>query len=187
MDPSLAQGHATDKLDDAIYVTGGPAADRALARYARAHPELAVQSRAQFLADVHGTTVNASWVAWIIAGLGATFAVLGLINMVAMATAVRGRELASIRLLGGTSGQCLGIVTLETVITVLVGLVVGIVIVRVSLLSVPLGPTGMPVAAMSTVEILAVAATGLLGIIAGTLAGFGALRAPPASAVRVPA
>jgi putative ABC transport system permease protein len=53
MDPSLAQAHATDKLDNAIHVTGGPAADRALARYARLHPELAVQSRAQFLADVH--------------------------------------------------------------------------------------------------------------------------------------
>ena len=187
MDPSLAQAHATNKLDNTIYVTGGAAADRALARYALLHPDVAVQSRAQFLADVNGTTVNASWVAWIIAGLGATFAMLGLVNMVAMATAVRGRELASIRLLGGTSGQCLGIVTLETVITVLVGLAVGIAIVRVSLLSVPLGPTGMPVTGMSTLAILAVAGVGLLGILAGTLAGIGALRAPPASAVRVAA
>ena len=187
MDPSLAQAHATDKLDNAIYVTGGPAADRSLAPYARLHPEVAVQSRAQFLADVHGTTVNASWVAWIIAGLAAAFAVLGLVNMVAMATAVRGRELASIRLLGGTSGQCLGIVTLETVITVLVGLAVGIVIVRVSLLSVPIGPTGMPVTGFSRLAILALAGTGLLGIVAGTFAGLGALRAPPASAVRVAA
>ncbi|HYB30261.1 MAG TPA: ABC transporter permease [Solirubrobacteraceae bacterium] len=185
MDPSLAQAHTTDKLDNAIYVTGGSAADRSLARYTRLHPEVAVQSRAQFLADVHGTTVNASWVAWIIAGLAAAFAVLGLVNMIAMATAVRGRELASIRLLGGTSGQCLGIVTLETVITVLVGLAVGIVIVRVSLLSVPIGPTGMPVTGFSRLAILALAGTGLLGIVAGTLAGLGALRAPPASAVRV--
>jgi len=187
MDPSLAQAHATNKLDNAIYISGRPAADRALARYAQLHPEVTVQSRAQFLADVHGTTVNASWVAWIIVGLGAAFAVLGLVNMVAMATAVRGRELASIRLLGGTSRQCLGIVTLETVITVLVGLVVGLVIVRVSLLSVPLGPTGMPVTGISTLAILALVGIGLLGIVAGTLAGLGALRAPPASAVRVAA
>ena len=187
MDPSLAQAHAVDKLDNAIYVTGGPVADRALARYAKLQPEVAVQSRAQFLAAVHGTTVNASWVAWIIVGLAAAFAVLGLINMVAMATAVPGRELASIRLLGGTSGQCLGIVSLETVITVLVGLAVGIVIVRVSLLSVPIGPTGMPVSVVSTLAILTLAGIGLLGIAAGTLAGLGALRASPASAVRVPA
>jgi putative ABC transport system permease protein len=185
MDPSLAQAHAADKLDNAVYVTGGPAADRALARYARLHPELAVQSRPQFLADVHGTTVNASWVAWIIAGLAAAFALLGLVNMIAMATAVRGRELAGIRLLGGTSGQCLGIITLETLIAVVVGLAVGILIVRVSLLSVPLGPTGMPVTGMSTLAILALVGTGLIGVTAGTLAGLGALRAPPASAVRV--
>jgi putative ABC transport system permease protein len=113
--------------------------------------------------------------------------VLGLVNMIAMATAVRGRELASIRLLGGTSGQCLGIVTLETVITVVVGLAVGIVIVRISLLSVPIGPTGMPVTGFSRLAILALAGTGLLGIVAGALAGLGAMRAPPASAVRVPA
>jgi hypothetical protein len=73
------------------------------------------------------------------------------------------------------------------VITVLVGLAVGIVIVRVSLLSVPLGPTGMPVTGLSRLAILALAGTGLLGIVAGTLAGIGALRAPPASAVRVAA
>jgi hypothetical protein len=45
----------------------------------------------------------------------------------------------------------------------------------------------MPVTGLSTLAILTLAGIGLLGILAGTLAGVGALRAPPASTVRLPA
>lgn len=187
MDPALAQAHAADKLDNAIYVTGGPSAARQLARYARLHPEVSVRPRTQFLADVHGSTVQTVWVAWFIVGLAGVFALIALVNTVAMATAVRSREFASIRLLGGTRGQCLQLISLESAITVLVALAIGTLIVRLSLLRVPDGPTGMPVSGPSTLIAVILAGTGLLGIAAGTLAGLGALRASPASAVRLPA
>lgn len=187
MDPALARAHAADQLDDAIYVTGGPAAGRALARYAGTHPEVSVHSRTQFLAGVHGHAVQTVWVAWFIVGLAGVFALISLVNTVAMTTTVRGREFASIRLLGGTRRQCLQLISLESATTILVALAIGALIVRLSLLRVPDGPTGMPVSGPSPLIAVILAGTGLLGIIAGTLAGLGALRASPASAVRLPA
>jgi putative ABC transport system permease protein len=183
LDPALAQAHAVDKLDNAIYVTGGPQADQALARYARAHPEVTVLSRAQFLSAVHGGIKL--FAVWIVAGVAALFAAVSLVNTVAMTTAVRSRELASIRLIGGTPRQCLELITLESAITVVVALAIGSLIVWLSLLSVPVGPTGMPVSGSYTLIAIALGAIGLLGIAAGALAGVGALRVPPATSIRV--
>ncbi|MCL2419206.1 MAG: FtsX-like permease family protein [Conexibacteraceae bacterium] len=179
VDPALARAHAADRLDSAIFVTGGAAAARQLTRYARLHPEVAIRSRSQYLAGVHGSTVQTVWVAWFIISLAGVFALLSLINTVAMATAVRGREFASIRLLGGTRRQCLQLISLESSITVLVALAIGALIVRLSLLGVPAGPTGMPVSGPSIFVAAILAGTGLLGIIAGTMAGMGALRPSP--------
>ena len=38
LDPAVARRHAGDRSDSAVYLTGGPAAGRALERYAAAHP-----------------------------------------------------------------------------------------------------------------------------------------------------
>ncbi len=96
--------------------------------------------------------------------------------MVAMATAVRRHELASIRLLGGVSGLCLEMVTLETATTVLVGFAVGILIVGTSLLSVPVGATGVPIHARDPHP--------RRDRHARLTAGLAALRASPRSAAR---
>jgi putative ABC transport system permease protein len=184
LDPALAEADSADKLDNAIYVVANPSANSAMTAYARQNPEIVVRSRAQFVSDVHGAAIQGVWILWVVVGLAAAFAAVSLVNTVVMATAVRGRELASIRLLGGTPGKCLQLVTLESAVAVLIGLSIGAGVAWLSLLSVSRGPTGMPVSASPTLVAGCLAAVGVIGIATGALAGVGALLAPPATSVR---
>ncbi len=74
------------------------------------------------------------------AGLASLFAALALVNTAAMATAERRGELATIRLLGGSSAHVVRMIVLELVPTVLVALAAGGAIVAVTVA----GVTGIP-------------------------------------------
>ena len=130
--------------DTALFVAGGAAAGRSLARYAADHPGVRPLNRGQYLDTVHASNVDGAWGVWLIVGLATAFATLALINTAAMTTTERRDELATIRLLGGTAGHATRMVTLEMVPTVIAALGAGAAIVAVAVAGVPRGLTGFP-------------------------------------------
>jgi putative ABC transport system permease protein len=129
LDRAVARHHAAVRADSALFVAGG---ERSLGRYAAGHPGVQRLTRADYLDTLHASNVDGAWGVWLIVGLAAAFAALALINTAAMTTTERRDELATIRLLGGTPGLAVRMVTLEMLPTVLTALVAGGAIVAVA-------------------------------------------------------
>ena len=122
---------------------------------------------------------------WLIVGLATAFATLALINTAAMTTTERRDELATIRLLGGTPGQAMRMVTLEMLPTVISALVAGAAIVAVAVAGVPRGITGVPLdVPLALIGALGAGAAAMLGMLAAAVTTRLALRASPAEALR---
>ena len=117
---------------------------RRSSRYASDHPGVQSLNRTQYLDTVHASNVDGAWGVWLIVGLAAAFATLALINTAAMTTTERRDELATIRLLGGTAGHAIRMVTLEMLPTVITALGAGAAIVAIAVAGVPRGLTGFP-------------------------------------------
>jgi putative ABC transport system permease protein len=122
---------------------------------------------------------------WLIIGMSVAFAALALVNTAAMATSERRDELATIRLLGGTPGQATRMIALELALTILVGLLAGASVAAFAVMGVAKGTRGIPlvVPVAATAGLLVGAA--LLGLAAGAVAARLAVRASPATALRV--
>ena len=178
----VALRHAAVRADTAVFVRG---AGRSLARYAEAHPGVSVMGRAQYLATVRAADQRQGWAVWLIVGLAAAFAALALVNTAAMATAERRDELATIRLLGGTSGHVTRMVALEMAPAVLVALTAGGAVVALSVAGVQRGVTGVPLAAPAAVIAALLVGAAALGMLASIVTARLALRASPAAAMRV--
>ena len=183
LDPALARAHGSG-TDSAVLVAGSRAA-RSLDRYAAAHPGVRVQTRAEHLGDVRTLGTSGAWGVWMVIGLSVLFAALALVNTAAMATSERRDELATIRLLGGTSGQAIRMVALELAPVVAAALAIGVAIAAVSVMGVPQGVRGIdlvvPVAGAGGL----LAGTVALALAAGLVTARIALRATPAAAMRV--
>jgi putative ABC transport system permease protein len=184
LDAAVARRHATTPADQAVFVTGGPAAARGLARYARTHPGIDSMTRAEYLTTLHSSNNENAWGVWLIVGLSVIFAALALVNTAAMSTGERRSELATIRLLGGTAGQATRMVALELAPIVVVALVAGVAIAALALIGVPDGVRGIPLVVPGAVVAGLLAGTVALGLAAGAVTARIALRASPASAMR---
>ena len=184
LDPALARAHAAG-TESAILVAGGRAAARSLDRYAAAHPGVRVQTRAEHLGDVRTLGTSGAWGVWMVIGLSALFAALALVNTAAMATSERRDELATIRLLGGTSGQAIRMVALELAPVVAAALAIGVAIAAVSVMGVPQGVRGIDLVVPVTGAGGLLAGTVALALAAGLVTARIALRATPAAAMRV--
>jgi putative ABC transport system permease protein len=181
LDPVFARAHAAGS-ESAVLVTGGR---RALDRYAAAHPGVKVQTRAEHLEDARTLGVSGAWGVWMVVGLSVLFAALALVNTAAMATAERRDELATIRLLGGTSGQAVRMIALELAPIVATALAVGLVIAAASAMGVPQGVRGIVLIVPLAGAGALLAGTAALALAAGLVTARIALRATPASAMRV--
>ena len=160
LDPAVARRHAADPADSALFVAGGTEAARSLAGYAAAHPGVEALSRGEYLGSLHAANVDGSWGVWLVVGLAIVFAALALVNTAAMTTTERRDELATIRLLGGTTGHAVRMMALEMIPTVLVGLGAGAAIVAVAVSGVTEGVTGFPL--VVPLELVAGLAAGAL-------------------------
>ena len=184
LDTDVVRRHATLGTDEAVFVSGGPAARRSLAGYAAAHPGVNALTRSQYLATVRSASNADAWGVWLIVALSVTFAALALINTAAMATGERRAELATIRLLGGTPGQATRMIALELAPTLAVALVAGAAIAGLAMYGVPHGVRGIPIVVPAAIVAgLLAGATGL-ALAAGAVAARFALRASPAAAMR---
>ena len=139
LDPAFARAHGAGS-ESAILVAGG---GRSLERYAAAHPGVQVQTRAEHLGAVRTLGVSGAWGVWMVIGLSVLFAALALVNTAAMATSERRDELATIRLLGGTSAQAVRMIALELAPIVATALAIGVAIAAASVMGVPQGVRGI--------------------------------------------
>ena len=184
LDPAVVRRHTAVAADSALFVAGGDDAGRSLARYADDHPGVKSLERGQYLETVHASNVDGAWGVWLIVGLATAFATLALINTAAMTTTERRDELATVRLLGGTAGQAMRMVTLEMLPTVITALVAGAAIVAVAVAGVSRGITGIPLdVPLPLIGALGIGAA-MLGMLAAAVTTRLALRASPAEAMR---
>jgi putative ABC transport system permease protein len=184
MDATVARRHEPFAGGGAVFAAGGPPAERSLAAYADAHDGVSVRERSEYLETVRSANQEGAWGVWMIIGIATLFAALALVNTAAMATGERTRELATIRLLGGTRGQVVRMIALETAATVAVALAAGAAIVLVAVAGVPRGVAGVPLEVPGAPAAGLLAGAVALGLGAMAVAARPALRASPAAAVR---
>ena len=182
--PGIARRHAAGAVGSVLFVAGGVVARRSLARYASDHPEVQALSRGEYLGTVRAAGADGAWGVWLVVGLGTALAVLALINTAAMTTTERRGELATIRLLGGTSGHVTRMVMLETVPTVIAALGTGAAIVAVAVAGVPRGLTGFPLVVPPELAGGLAIGAAVLGLLTAAVTTRIALRASPAVALR---
>jgi putative ABC transport system permease protein len=183
LDPALARAHASVPADSAVFVSsGGPA----LARYAASHPAVRVLDRPRFLASIEVEGAQDRWGIWMIIALAAGFAALALVNTAAMSTGERRKELATVRLLGGTNAQAVRMVALEMVPTIAIALAAGAAVVGLSLAGVPRGITGESLSAPLPLIGGLVGGAVALGLLTSVVCARIAVRASPAEAMRAP-
>ncbi|HEY1317750.1 MAG TPA: FtsX-like permease family protein [Gaiella sp.] len=144
---ALALAHAAEPLDSAVFVAGGGARlDRELAGVARATPTVGVLSRSGYLREVKAEERDNARAQWVIVALMIGVAIMAALNTGAMAAAERRGELVLARLTGASRIQVAGALTLEALVTALVGIAVGVAVALGSLLHAPDDPEGGPLA-----------------------------------------
>jgi putative ABC transport system permease protein len=136
----LALAHAAAALDSAVFLTGA----QDLRAVARAVPAVEVRSRAAYLDGVRAEGQDAARAQWVIVALMILVAVMAAFNTGAMAAAERRRELVLARLSGATRAQVIGALTLETLVTTVTGIGVGVAVVLASLSRAGSDPHGGP-------------------------------------------
>jgi putative ABC transport system permease protein len=140
----LALAHAVAPLDTAVYVAG--ADDRAVARglhaIVRSVPTAVIRSREAYLGDVKAQDQENARSQWVVVALMIGIAAMAAFNTGAMAATERRRELLLARLSGATGAQVIGAVTLESLLTTLAGIGVGVAVVLGSLAGVGGDPGG---------------------------------------------
>lgn len=179
LDPDLARAHAAVPADDAVFVGGG-VVPATLAGSAHVR----VLTRAEYLDGVDAANGDDTWAIWLIVALAAVFASLGLVNSSAMATTERGGEVATIRLLGGSSAQITWMIALEMLPAVLTALVAGLGIAALSVIGLPHGATGMPLVTPASLVAGVAAGALALGLLAALVAVRLTRRVSPAAAMR---
>jgi putative ABC transport system permease protein len=184
--PELAAGHQTTPLLGTILVhTGDPAAvARRLRALAPRYPGLRVSDRASLTSATDADRETNRWLGPLFVAIIFAFTSIAVVNTLAMIALQRGRELALLRLVGGTPGQVRSMARWEAGLIIAIGLGLGLAVAAAALLPlshaltgglrpyVPPGPLG---------AILGVSA--LLALLALALPTRRALRSRPIEAI----
>jgi putative ABC transport system permease protein len=179
----LALAHATAALDSAVFVRGGnePRVARRLDALTRAVPTAVVQTRADYLGSVKLHNEDNARAQRVVDALMILIVVMAAFNTGAMAAAERRRELVLARLSGATRLQIVGALTLESVVTTLVGILVGAGVTLISFAGLGSDPHAGPLVVPwgeAALVLAGGAALGLLGtLVPAALAGRARLTA----------
>jgi putative ABC transport system permease protein len=189
LSPQLVAGHETSSLIGTILVqssgdTAGVA--RNLRALASRYPGLHVGGRASLTTSTDAERGTNRWLGPLIVAIIFAFSSIALVNTLTMIGLRRGRELALLRLSGGTRGQVRSMVRWEAVLTVTIGIEIGLAIAAAALLPLSHALTGslsphVPLDQLGA--ILGVAA--VLALLALALPTRRALRAQPVAAIGV--
>jgi putative ABC transport system permease protein len=129
----LVDGHLTQSLDDAVFVTGDPGSrpsglERSLQTLRVTNPTVQIVSRSRYEADIDAAAEKQSLAIYVLLGLIVVFCALALVNALTMAIGERSREFAMLRLIGATKRQVRTMIRTETAIMVAFGLTTGLLI-----------------------------------------------------------
>jgi putative ABC transport system permease protein len=184
--PELAAGHRTSQLLGTILVhTADPAGvARRLSTLAARYPGLHVAGRASLATATDAERESNRWLGPLFVVLIFAFTSIAVVNTLTMISLQRGRELALLRLIGGTAGQVRSMARWEAALIVAIGLGLGLLIAAAALLPLSHALTGNlrpSVAFGQLVAILGVSA--LLAVLALALPTRRALRMRPVDAI----
>ncbi|MEV7421730.1 FtsX-like permease family protein [Streptomyces sp. NPDC091212] len=182
--------HTTDRLADVVLVALAPGADRAavatgLGALERHYPGLAVGDRASLLvAQDHEVEANA-WLNRLLLGVLLGYVALSVATTLVTVTTGRARELALLRLVGGTRRQVARMLAIETALLSGIAVALGTLVAAVPLVVLALSLTGTPLpSGPPWVFAAIVAAAVLTAVLSIRVPARGVLRARPLEAMR---
>jgi putative ABC transport system permease protein len=169
--PELADGHLTAPALGTILVQAGePAAVAArLRRLAARYPGLRVSDRASLSTVTDADRETNRWLGPLFVAIIFAFTSIAVVNTLLMIALQRGRELALLRLVGGTPRQVRSMARWEAVLIIAIGLGLGLAIAATALLPlshaltgslrpyVPLGQLGAILGVSSALAVVALA------------------------------
>jgi putative ABC transport system permease protein len=186
---ALAAQHASQGLDQTVYVTVAPGADQSrveggLRGLSQQYPTLQVVPRSAYLAQLSNPTFDQQLPLYVLTGLVVIYTAIAIANTLIMATAERSREFALLRLVGTTRAQVVGMIGWEAAIVVLMGVLLGTIISAVALLQLSRTLAGtVDVALQPAVYAAIVLSCAVLGFAASLLPARLALQARPIHAI----
>jgi putative ABC transport system permease protein len=144
LSPELVAGHQTTSLLGTVLVqTSEPAAvARSLRALSPRYPGLQVSDRASLTTSTDAERETNRWLGPLIVAIIFAFSSIAVVNTLMMIALRRGRELALLRLVGGTPGQVRSMARWEATLIVTIGLGLGLAIAAASLLPLSHALTG---------------------------------------------
>ncbi|OLF10432.1 ABC transporter permease [Actinophytocola xanthii] len=151
-------------------------------------PGVAVADREAVTAGYAEQQEIGAWINYLMAGMFVAYTAISVVNSLVMATAARRREFGLHRLSGATRAQVMGMMTVEALLTVAIGIVLGTLVTAATLLPftlvtdgsvLPSGPVWIYLAVAGSATVLALGAT--------LVTTWLALRPRPAEATVAPA
>jgi putative ABC transport system permease protein len=186
--PELVAGHQTSRLLGTILVrTAAPAAVAPRLRaLADRYPGLSVNDRASLASASDADREANRWLGPLFVAIIFAFTSIAVVNTLTMIGLQRGRELALLRLVGGTPGQVRSMARWEAVLIVTIGLGVGLAIAAAALLPLSHALTGGLTPTVPMGELAAIlGVSALLALLALALPTRRALRSRPVDAIGV--
>src|SRR4051812_32643673 len=186
--PELAATHQTTPLLGTILVSAGhPAAvGRRLQALARRYPGLRVSDRGSITTATDTDRATNRWLAPLFVAIIFAFTSIAVINTLVMIGLGRGRELALLRLAGGTARQVRSMARWEGVLIVTMGLGLGLAIAATALLPLSHALTGTLRPYVPPAQLAAIlGGSALLALLALALPTRRALRVRPVEAIGI--
>jgi len=186
LSPDLAAGHRTDPLLGTILVESADPA--AVARRVRAlaprYPGVRVSDRASLATVADADREVDRWLGPLFVGIIFAFTSIAVVNTLAMIALQRRRELALLRLAGGTPGQVRSMARWEAALVIAMGLGLGLAIAATALLPLSHALTGTLRPHVPLDQLAAILGTSaLLALLALALPTRRALRSRPVEAI----
>jgi putative ABC transport system permease protein len=184
--PELAAAHQTTPLLGTILVSAGdPAAvGRRLRALAREYPGLRVSDRGSITTATDADRATNRWLGPLFVAIIFAFTSIAVINTLVMIALRRGRELALLRLAGGTSRQVRSMARWEGALIVTMGLGLGLAIAATALLPLSHALTGTLRPYVPPAQLAAIlGGSALLALLALALPTRRALRVRPVEAI----
>ncbi|HEX4222840.1 MAG TPA: FtsX-like permease family protein [Pseudonocardiaceae bacterium] len=189
MPADLVVAHLTNGLLPQILVTAAPGTSTAqltanLTALAATQPGLVVEDRSALAAQFGDQQQTSEWINYLLVAMIVGYAVIALINTLVMATNRRKGEFALHRLVGSTNRQVLRMMSVESLLVALTGLVLGTAIGAAVLVPFGLAAGGSMMPRGPWWVFFAVAAGSILLSLGATLGPtLAALRTPAIAAV----
>ena len=186
--PELAAGHQTTPMLGTILVSAGnPAAvGRRLQALARRYPGLRVSDRGSITTATDADRATNRWLGPLFVAIIFAFTSIAVINTLVMIGLRRGRELALLRLAGGTRRQVRSMARWEGVLIVTMGLGLGLAIAATALLPLSHALTGSLQPYVPPAQLAAIlGGSALLALLALALPTRRALRVRPVEAIGI--